>query len=261
MYFEVSTNGNSPVICNVPHSAVAIPEEFRTSFIIPQEELQKEAEYMADKYTDILYSELLHVSSVIKSNMSRIVLDIERFQNEKDEPMSKVGMSALYTRTSSGLALRTLSPEMKSVLERIYRDYHDSFTNLVDAVLVKNDRALIVDCHSFPSVPRIYEPDQTSNRPDICIGTDEYHTPQKMTDLLKNNFEELGFGVEINTPFSGSIVPTRHYKKDKRVLSVMVEVNRKSYMNEETFRKLDTFPKIGKVISRCIIKSLNQFLE
>ena len=261
MYFEVSNNENSPIVCNVPHAATAIPEEFGKDFVVSHEALVQEAEYMADKYTDALYSELLYISSYIMSKISRIVVDSERFQNEKDEPMSKVGMSAFYTRTSSGTVLRDISPEMKSKLEEVYLEYHDSFTGLVDSALLKHNLTLIVDCHSFPSVPRIYEPDQKSDRPDICIGTDEYHTPAKLTDLLKKNFEDVGYRVAINTPFAGSIVPIHHYQKDKRVASVMMEVNRKLYMNEQTFQKLSNFSEVGRTVSRSIIKSLNQFLQ
>lgn len=260
MYFEVSENKNSPIICNVPHSGTIIPEEFRADFVLSQNDLDKEVFYMADNFTEHLYAELLYISSYIVSKISRVVLDIERFENEEDEPMSKVGMSALYTRTSGGDILRTTSAENKESLEKIYKEYHTSFTKLVAQSLIKNNRAVIVDCHSFPSVPRVYEPEQDLNRPDICIGTDEYHTPKELVEILKNNFEKLGYRVEINTPFAGSIVPLDYYKKDKRVVSVMIEVNRKLYMNEETFTMVDDFSQVSKNISRCVITSLNQFM-
>ena len=261
MYFEVSNNDNSPIICNVPHSGVIIPEALKMDFVVTSEKLNEEAIHMADNYTDALYSELLYVSSYIVSKISRIIVDVERFLNEEDEPMAKVGMSAFYTRTSSGAALRNVSKETNLILKKIYSDYYDAFTGLVDSVLAKYDHALIVDCHSFPSIPRPYEPDQKSDRPDICIGTDEYHTPAHMAELLKKNLEELGYRVAINTPFSGSIVPGQHYQKNKRVLSVMVEINRKLYMNEVTLEKLKNFSVVSRTISRCIIKSLNQFLN
>lgn len=259
MYFEVSENKNSPIICNVPHSGTIIPEEFRGDFVLSQKDLDKEVLYMADNFTNYLYAELLYISSSIISKISRLVLDIERFQNEEDEPMSKVGMSALYTRTSDGEVLRNISEENKIALEKIYKDYHGSFTKLVHESLVKNDKAIIVDCHSFPSVPRSYEPEQELNRPDICIGVDEYHTPQKFVEILQSNFEKLGYKVEINTPFTGSIVPMEYYKKDKRVASVMIEVNRKIYMNEETFQMVKNFSQISKDVSRSIITSFNKF--
>lgn len=261
MYFEASENDNSPIICNVPHSGTLIPVEFAQDFSLSSDELEQEVKYMADNYTDELYVELLYVSSLIKSKLSRIVLDIERFKNEEDESMSKVGMSALYTLTSDGKILRNISEVNKNKLENIYDDYHKTFTNLVGGALEKNNAAIVVDCHSFPSEPRGYDSNKEDNRPDICIGADEYHTPKELTDILKNNFEELGYTVKINSPFSGSIVPLDFYKKDKRVVSVMIEVNRKLYMHEETFQKLDNFSEVGKSISRCVIKSLNQFVK
>lgn len=259
MYFEVSENKNSPIICNVPHSGIVIPEEFRSDFVLNHTDLDKEVLYMADNFTNYLYGELLYVSSYIISRISRIVLDIERFQNEEDEPMSKVGMSALYTHTSNGEVLRNISAENKIALEKIYKNYHDAFTKLVSDSLVQNNKAIIVDCHSFPSVPRVYEPEQGLNRPDICIGVDEYHTPKELVEILKAQFEKLGYRVEINTPFAGSIVPLDYYKKDKRVISVMVEVNRKLYINEETFQMVSNFSQISKDISRSVITSLDKF--
>jgi N-formylglutamate amidohydrolase len=261
MYFESCENENSPIICNVPHSGTLIPEEFILDFSLSKDETDEEVKYMADNYTDNLYSELISVSSFIKSKISRVVLDIERFKNEEDEPMSKVGMSALYRLTSSGKVLRNVSEINKKKLEEIYDDYHNTLTKLVSLSLDKNNIAIIVDCHSFPSKPRGYESDKEENRPDVCIGVDEFHTPKDLVNLLKVNFEEFGFSVKINSPFSGSIVPLNFYKKDKKVVSVMIEVNRNLYMNEETFQKLKTFSSIGNKISRCMIKSINQFLN
>ena len=261
MYFELSENENSPIVCSVPHSGTDVPGDFIRDFVLSEEELRFEVNYMADSYTDSLYSELLYISSFIKSTISRIVVDIERFENEIDEPMSKVGMSAFYTQTSKGGALRSIPAEKREVLKKIYDEYHDAFTQLVGFSLTKNNRAIIVDCHSFPSVPREYEPERGDNRPDICIGSDEYHTPKELVAILKSNFEELGYSVKINSPFAGTIVPLKYYQKDERVSSVMIEVNRKLYMNEETFQKLKTFSETGKAISRCTIKSLNQFVK
>lgn len=261
MYFEYSKNDNSPIVCNVPHAGTNIPDDFMGDFVLPKKELQIEVNYMADNYTDSLYEELLYVSSFIKSAISRIVVDIERFEKGEDEPMSKVGMSAFYTRTSKGAVLRSVTTEKKENLKEIYDEYHKTFTRLVDSSLARHDCAIIVDCHSFPSVPREYEPDRNADRSDICIGADEYHTPKELTAILKNNFEELGYSVKINSPFAGTIVPMKYYQKDKRVVSVMIEVNRKLYMNEETFQKLKDFSSTGKSISRCIIKSLNEFVK
>ena len=260
MHFTISENPNSPIVCNVPHAGTVITEEFRQDYIVDEQTLTHEVAYLADNDTDALYEELLRFSSFIISTISRVVVDIERFEREADEPISVVGMSAFYTRTSTGSVLRTIGPENRNILETLYRDYHRAFTNLTRSALTRHGSTMIVDCHSFPSTPRLYELDQQTPRPDICIGCDVYHTPVALRDILQDNFRALGYAVGINTPFSWTIVPMEYFRKDKRVVSVMIEVNRKLYMDEATFHKSEHFFRIGKNISRCIIQSLNQFL-
>lgn len=259
MYFEVSKNTNSPVVCNIPHSSTKVPSEFQDDYALSFEEVRQEAFSMADLYTEELFEELVRVSSCVQSTLARIVVDIERFPDEKEEPMSTVGMSAFYTLTRTGKLLRNISDERKVVLQKIYDEYHTMFTEVVATSLATHNTAIIVDCHSFPSVPRQYELDQETDRPDICLGVDSYHTPQKLIDILRTNFEKEGYSVKINSPFSGTIVPLSFYKKESRVLSVMIEVNRSLYMNEETCQKLKTFSTTSKHISRCVLQGLNEF--
>ena len=38
--------------------------------------------------------------------------------------------------------------------------------------------------------------------------------------------------VALNTPFAGTIVPLKHYGKEPRVNSVMLEIRRDQYMDE-----------------------------
>jgi len=71
-------------------------------------------------------------------------------------------------------------------------------------------------------------------RPDICIGTDEYHTPNQLADWLVKSIRRSGRSVSLNSPFSGSLVPQGYYHLEKRVESVMIEVRRDIYMDEDT---------------------------
>lgn len=90
---------------------------------------------------------------------------------------------------------------------------------------------VIVDCHSFSDEVLPHESDQDIIRPDFCIGTDDFHTPQILVDEIKNYLDSKGFVVFINKPFSGTIVPLLHYKKNKDLKSIMIEVNRKLYLD------------------------------
>ena len=45
--------------------------------------------------------------------------------------------------------------------------------------------------------------------------------------------ESCGYSTAWNQPFSGTIVPMKHYNKDQRVQSLMIEINRWLYLAED----------------------------
>jgi N-formylglutamate amidohydrolase len=112
--------------------------------------------------------------------------------------------------------------------------------------------ALIIDCHSFANIPFNRNIDKKSIRPDINIGTDNYHTPKSLIDFTKYFFEVNGYKVGVDYPYSGSIVPMNFYKKDSRVQSIMVEINRKLYLEGSTYEKSKNYAVIKKVIGDFI---------
>ncbi len=75
-----------------------------------------------------------------------------------------------------------MHPNAGPIYQRYYDPHHARLETLVAEKLEASSKCLIIDCHSFPSKPLPYEPDQSANRPDICIGTDEFHTPKWLTD-------------------------------------------------------------------------------
>jgi N-formylglutamate amidohydrolase len=260
MYFESRRNIKSPVICHVPHSSIFLPKEFVGNFLIDEKELATEVLMLADLYTNELYKGIIDDSNSLSSLVSRVVVDMERFPDESMEPMSKVGMSALYTKTQTGELLRELTQEMRVVLlEKIYTPYHEIFTEMVEDTLRIHGTCLIIDCHSFPSIPRLYESDQSENRPDICIGTDTYHTPFALQNKLKEKFEHAGYRTKYNSPFSGSIVPMKFYHNDKRVSSVMIEINRRCYMDETSFEKKDNFSIFSNAVNTILKDSISDW--
>ncbi|WP_394331253.1 hypothetical protein [Algoriphagus faecimaris] len=52
----------------------------------------------------------------------------------------------------------------------------------------------------------------------------------------------------MDIPYSGSIVPLDLYKKDDRLKSIMLEVNRSLYMHEDKVQKNKDFDKIKNVV-------------
>jgi N-formylglutamate amidohydrolase len=113
------------------------------------------------------------------------------------------------------------------------RPHHAKRTRLVEEALAAHGRALIIDGHSFPSRPLPVDLDQSPERPDICIGTDGFHTPPQLVEALIDTCAEFGWSVAVDRPYTGTLVPLVHCGKDSRVVSVLIEVNRRLYLKNE----------------------------
>ena len=119
------------------------------------------------------------------------------------------------------------------LLERYYIPHHQKLTEAVEESLLANNHCLIIDGHSFPALPLPYELNQTAFRPDFCLGTDDFHTPEELVERVETILESCGYSTARDQPFSGTIVPMKHYRKDHRVQSLMIEINRWLYLGED----------------------------
>ena len=145
------------------------------------------------------------------------------------------GWVSFMKKTDNGLTLRIVNQEMRNyILKNYYWPHHEKLNQAVNQELKKFGKATIVDCHSFPNKPFKRDLDQNPDRPDFNIGTDAFHTPQELIRLSETFFNKKGYSVGIDWPYKGTIVPLAHYKKNKNVQSIMLEVNRALYMNENT---------------------------
>lgn len=209
---------------------------------------------MTDLHTDELFVRDSTCAQTVVFPVSRLVVDPERFIEDDQEIMAEFGMGIIYTRTSNGRLLRhpPTSEERVDLINRYYQPHHQNLDDCVSACLQRYEHCMIIDCHSFPSAPLPYEDDQNPDRPDICIGTDSFHTPKWLEEDVVKHFEALEFKVEVNRPFAGSIVPMKHYQKESRVLSIMIEINRKLYMDESTGKKNNRFDKLKGNLSEIL---------
>ena len=221
---------------HIPHSSTVIPKAVRKTILLTDEELRAELLRMTDRYTDQLFQLPERNTARVVFPVSRLVVDPERFVDDSIEPMADVGMGAVYTQTSLGKLLRRplSASEREQLLAKYYWTHHATLTQQVGRTLAHKQYCLIVDCHSFPSIALPHEPDKDLHRPDICIGTDSFHSPLALIQLTLKAFEQQKFSVATNRPYKGTLVPSEYYKKNKSVWSIMIEVNRKWYMNEET---------------------------
>lgn len=91
----------------------------------------------------------------------------------------------------------------------------------------------------------------------LAIGADETHTSPALIDQVRASFSHLQAGV--NESFHGTYVPLRFYDaKDARVQSVMLEIRRDTYMNEETVQVLPSGYSASASSLQSLVTSLNE---
>lgn len=234
-------------LLHIPHASTVIPARFISSF--DSSKLPHEIAVMTDWFCDELFD---CGRDKIVFPISRLVCDVERFRDDAQEIMAKIGMGVTY-RTASDLShLRCVTEkEKQEILPRYYDVHHEAFTQTVEEKLKRYGLCLIIDCHSFYPTALPYELDKGENRPDFCIGTSKYHTPEIVTNCICASLESQGFAVKRDSPFAGTIVPMAFYEKDPRVISVMIEVNRKLYLNSPGVKNKD-FLYIKSVLRECV---------
>lgn len=223
------------LLLHVPHSSTSFPENSNVSF----NDLDKEERILIDYYTDELFIPE-HTGEKIETAVfpyCRLFCDVECLIND---PLEKEGLGISYSRwvdeDSHSKKLRSFS-SLSSAF-KLYSDFHTEVSlKLMKAI----GSVLLIDCHSFSNLPNLLNNNPPSDI-DICIGYNEDSTcPRKVTiGNIVQYFRSRGYKVGINKPFSNSktfSIPTEYN-------SVMIEVNKRLYMDEHSLEKKEEFIKL-----------------
>ncbi|MBS9375911.1 N-formylglutamate amidohydrolase [Rhodococcus sp. B50] len=247
----------SPVLIHVPHASRVIPFELRPDLLLTDIELAAELDEATDTATDeIAAAALRHTGlkpTTVVNTLSRLVVDPERFP-DAGEPANVFGRGAVYTRTCAGGPLRAEPyPRTAELIDAYFRPYADAVTAAVDDRLHTCGRAVIIDLHSYPAAPSGFE-DPIAERPALCIGTDTVHTPDWLIDAVRSAFASLSEIDQIaeNTPYGGTYVPLRHYGRDERVSSVMIELRRDTYLTDPRTPDTARIDRLGRALADLI---------
>ncbi len=245
------------IILHIPHSSTNIP--ITDGYLVDKKSLDKEILKLTDWYTDDLFYS--NEDEMMRADFSRIFCDPERFPDDSQEIMAQHGMGVLYEKNDEGEIIRKVNSELRDrILKNYYWKHHHKFSEAVNNQLELFGKALIIDCHSYPSNPLKRDLDKNSNRPDFNIGTDYFHTPKHLIDISIEFFKNEGFTLGIDWPYKGSIVPLEHYNNNKNVLTIMLEINRALYLKEPSNDKSENYSEIKNVTSN-FIKAIKNSLQ
>ena len=214
------------LVLAIPHSVRELNEDLWVGSV------GIDADRWTDWFTDRVCS--TNIDSVVSviGDVSRYDCDLERLLND---PMEAQGQGILYTRTH--FAHRELTEAQITYFMSKWTAYRE---NLVQEL---TEGSLLIDCHSFPS---------DLSDVDICIGYngDVSQPSADMIDLIKNHFEILGYKVGVNDPYSNSITP----KTEVGYKSVMIELNKRIYMDEKTLQESEFSYKVHNALNSLYLK-------
>ncbi len=236
------------MIIHIPHAKTKIPKSAK--YLV---DITKEIVRVTDWFVEDLF-EFAPVADTIVFPYSRVYCDVERFE---DDPHSAIGQGLFYTHDLDRNKIRECDTEQYEEVLSHYEEHHIEISSLCSQWLAYFSPVIIIYCHSFSDIQALaYGYDEPF--PDICIGTDENHTPDDLVKTLKKHFELNNLSVDINNPYNGSIVP-EHYKNDSNVLSIMIEVNKRTYSNPDS-TKSQNFKHIKQIIYNAL-DLINNYMD
>ena len=227
-------------LIHLPHCGTKIPEEYIKDYFLDKDDLEDNVYQYADLFTDELFSKLYENFGGVKNEFSRLFFDPERFGDDKFEHMhADFGLGWFYENAIlEKKPLRSI--DNKDKIRKYFDDHHKLLNKLTQEKLDKYGQCTVIDCHSFSNERYWFHKD--FELPDICVGFEDKHVDNKLLDIIKSEF--TGFTVGINESYVGSLVPTNYWGKDFRVKSVMIEINKKLYLEKDNVAKSANFEEI-----------------
>ena len=91
-------------------------------------QVEDEAFASADLYTDLMAQQAWPGADIVEAAVSRIVVDVERYDDDLKEEMAQVGRGAIYTHDHRRVRIRKDLPQSRraellaAIMSRIGRD-------------------------------------------------------------------------------------------------------------------------------------------
>jgi N-formylglutamate amidohydrolase len=230
-----------------------------------------------DSFVDELFGAARELGAIlIKANFPRAYVDPNREPYELDPSMfdgplpsfinarsqrvaAGLGTIAKVVRDGAEIYGQKMSfSEAHHRIETYYKPYHARLRSLLEETQSRFGCAVVIDCHSMPSVGGPLDQDIGANRPDVVLG-DRFGAScaRRLTDIVDRAFSMQGYAVIRNNPYAGGYT-TEHYGRPAMGLhSLQIEINRALYMDEE---RIERGPGIARVQSaiRNMIRALGE---
>jgi N-formylglutamate amidohydrolase len=250
-----------PVVFNSPHSGSVYPDAFLQAARLDLATLRRSE----DSFVDELFIGVVERGyPLLRAHFPRCYVDVNREPYELDPRMFD-GRLPSFANTRSmrvagglGTVARVVGDAQEiydqripvddalTRIESLYKPYHRALRRLASHVHEDFGAAVMVDCHSMPSVT--HNRDERP-RADFILG-DRYGTScvAAVTETIETALRDNGFTVSRNKPYAGGFI-TEHYGNPAAGLHVIqLELNRALYMDERHYEKLPQFDRVAAIL-------------
>ncbi|MCB9073516.1 MAG: N-formylglutamate amidohydrolase [Bdellovibrionaceae bacterium] len=249
-----------PFFVTIPHSGEFVPPEATWLKGLLEPHLMRDV----DRFVDKLYEPTLQNMQIsyIRAECHRYVIDLNRKPDEYDA--AAVQGAALtagtfpkglhWCVTTIGEPLITTPMSMEQH-EHFVRLYYEPFHSEVKKLAGRFTQTPIyhLDAHSMPSKGTKAHNDPGEERADIVVS--DFHGKscrKEFVELVIEAYKAQGFRVAYNWPYVGGGITQMYGHPEKNHHTLQVELNRKTYMNEDTKKMTDQFAETQARIARAL---------
>jgi N-formylglutamate amidohydrolase len=246
-----------PFVFASPHSGRIYPESFVAASPLSALALRRSE----DAYVDQLFAGVAGFGCpLLAAQFPRAYVDVNRAAGELDTEMftgplpltvdptgprvhAGLGVIPRVVRDGVEIYRDKLPPEdAEWRLMRLYRPYHAALATLVEETLARFGCAVVIDCHSMPSIPAVAEMVFGD-----CHGTSV--SPALMRHV-ERAFAGQGFATARNAPYAGGFTTHLYARREAGIHALQIELNRALYLDEIQVAKTASFAAVkGRLTS------------
>ena len=252
------------LLVSIPHNGEQIVDE--TYWLTGLDEVT--LMYDVDRFIYQMYEFALNQHAIPKvvTPYHRYVVDCNRWPTDVDcdsvegsENPSDSHPTGLHWRKTTAGYLLFKKPLSRGLHEEIIKKYYEGFFRDIDSIYEKWNQQRVkniyhLDLHSMPSCGTEAHRDPGEDRADIVIGNQlGKSATEEWTDQVSEAYRRQGFEVRLNHPYKGGTIVEKYGDLKKGRQALMIELNRKLYMDEESKQIIpekaeETKKRLDKVI-------------
>lgn len=246
-----------PLVVDVSRSGREYPKEYRSP--LPFTVLHDNVSMYVE---DLMAGSPAAGATMLYCCFPNTFMDVNRREDDMDpalidgawpkplnpSPMAIRGLGLIKTKSRYGEPLQEKKLSVAEVQERLdvyYHPYHRELKRIMDETLARHGMLWHLSCHCMSAVGAPTHGDAGKERADFCLGNFHGETASaEFTELVASTLRAAGYSVAINEPYVGYELNTRYGAPQRGVESLMIEINKKLFMDTKTFRKTEGFGKL-----------------